>query len=661
MSVFRIWEVFTDMKKKKLLKTRLTLLSIIPVLAAGLLLVILYAIVTSSKYMTFYRNEGIALARSYASAVEYTINSLSQQFDVVTKNSAVIDESKPVADRKAVLADIASTSTFNDFSIAYSSGKTYNDTDISAREYFQQAIATRGAYISSPVLRMTDNTITIMMGKLFSGNGQDYVVYGGLGADTFSNLIRNFQFESNGICYIIDQKGIVVGTSSSNVEQLADLSDESTLGKSVTAATKKMLAGGEGATSFELGGANYIVGYAQVSTTEGWIIVAATPSAPISNSIVKACLMVMAIALLCAITAYFVTGVRIKRIAGPIAATSERLEAMADGDLSSPTERFATNDEIETMSTSMEKMVSNIRACITDISRVLTAVSHGDLTVRTGVAYHGDFAEIENAINLILDSLNSIISDVNRSSGEVTHSATQLAEGSSGLSNGAIAQAAAVDEMTSTVQSMAQKTAENEEKVQHALAITRNTDELAHDGTQNMSEMLDAIREIEATSQKIETINKVVEDIAFQTNILALNAAVEAARAGEAGKGFAVVADEVRNLASRSAEASQQSRGLIGEAIAAVQRGTGLADTTSQALESIVEGVDQVSTAIRGIAEFNTEQNVAVQQISEAMDNINAAIHKTTATAEESAAESSQLSSLAADLRNAVSHFKTNG
>lgn len=645
-------------KHKVLLKTRLTLLSTIPVLAAGLILVLLYILVTYNKYMSFYSDEGLALSRSYASSIEYTIDSLSQQFDVVTKNKNVVSESLPLDNRKNILKDAASTSTFNDFSIAYSSGKTYNDTDISAREYFQQAMATKGAYVSSPVLRMTDNTITIMMGKYFTVGTSDYVVYGGLSADTFSNLIKNVRFEDDGIAFIVDKNGIVVATSTSDVAQLTELLDANSLGKSISDATATMVAGSEGSLHFKLNGKDYIAGYATTNNVEGWTIVTATPSKPIISSITKACLSVVLVAFLCAMASYFVTGVRIKRIAGPIAATSERLESMAEGDLTSPMEVFRTRDEIETMSVSMQDMVTNIRACITDITRVLTAVSRGDLTVRPAVAYKGDFAEIENSIDMILDSLNTIISGVNRSSGEVTRSAGQLAEGSSGLSNGAIAQAAAVDEMTSTVQGMAQKTQENEDKVQEALAITRETDSLAHDGTQNMAEMLEAIREIEATSQKIETINKVVEDIAFQTNILALNAAVEAARAGEAGKGFAVVADEVRSLASRSAEASQQSRQLIGESIAAVQRGTELADTTSRALESIVDGVDRVSNSIRGIAEFNIEQNVAVQQISQAMDDINAAIHKTTGTAEESAAESEQLSALATDLRNAVAHFK---
>ena len=129
-------------KKRRTLRSRLTMLSIIPVAATGLLLVIIYIFVTYNKYMTLYRDEGIALANAYASSVEHTISSLSQQFDVVTKNTSVVDERQDMAVKKAILADAASTSTFKDFAISYSNGKTYNDTDISGREYFKQAMAT---------------------------------------------------------------------------------------------------------------------------------------------------------------------------------------------------------------------------------------------------------------------------------------------------------------------------------------------------------------------------------------------------------------------------------------------------------------------------------------------------------------------------------------
>ncbi len=645
-------------KKKKSLRLRLMLLSTLPVLATGLLLVILYVFVTYNKYMTFYGNEGVALARSYAASVDNTIASLSQQFDVVTKNASVVNELIPIDQRKGQLAEAASTSTFKDFAIAYSSGRTYNDTNISEREYFQQAMALKDAYVSSPVLRMTDNSVTIMMGKYFTQGMGEYVVYGGLDANTFSNLIKEVHFEDNGIAFIVDKAGVVVATSTSGIEQLTELLGNNTLDASIGKAVSNMLTKNEGVSGFTHNGAKYTVGYAKINSVEGWTVVVATPTKPIVDSIVKASLLVLLVAIVMAAIAVFIAKARVKRIAGPLAVTSDRLEGLANGDLSSETQVFHTGDEIETMSESMDNMVRSISACIQDIAAVLTRVSRGDLTAETSVEYPGDLKSIEESVDMILGSLNEIISGVNTSSNEVTKSAGQLAEGASSLSNGAIAQAAAVDEMTATVQSMAQKTADNEEKVQQALAITRSTDEKAHDGSRSMEEMLAAIREIEATSQKIETINKVIEDIAFQTNILALNAAVEAARAGSAGKGFAVVADEVRNLAAKSAEASQQASAMISDSIAAVEKGTGLADNTSKVLEDIVEGVDQVSGAIRGIAQFNTEQNVAVQQISSAMDDINAAIHQTTGTAEESAAESEELSGLASELRNAVAHFK---
>ncbi|MBQ9521538.1 MAG: cache domain-containing protein [Oscillospiraceae bacterium] len=191
-------------KKRKTLKAKLTVLSAVPVLATGFLLAVVFSVLTYSGYWKLYGNEGQALSSAYAASVVSVIDSLSQQVEAVTRNPDVIDESLPVERRKALLADAAKTSSFKDFSIAYSTGRTYNNTDISDREYFRQAMRTQDAYVSSPVLRKTDNSVTIMMGKYFSANGESYVAYGGVDAATFSNLIADVSFGENGMAFILD-------------------------------------------------------------------------------------------------------------------------------------------------------------------------------------------------------------------------------------------------------------------------------------------------------------------------------------------------------------------------------------------------------------------------------------------------------------------------
>ncbi len=647
-------------KKKRSLKLRLTLLSAIPVLAACLILVFVYVSVSYGRYMAMYQSEGLAVSKSYASSVDYTITTLGKQFDVVSKNPDVVNEALTIDERKAILKDTASTSLFKDFAIAYSTGKTYNDTDISAREYFQQAMATKNAYISSPVLRMTDNSITIMMGKYFTANGKEYVVYGGLDANTFSDLISDVHYEENGIAFIMDKTGVVVGTSTQLVPQLTTLAGEHTLGDSITSAVSTILKGKEGNVSFKLSGTAYTAAYAQISNVEGWYIVTATPTQPIISSIVNTALMIVIVAILSTLTAIVVTGMRIKNIAGPVAATAQRMQDMAAGDISTPAQVFKTNDEIENMSEAADTLISNMNAIINDLATVLDSVSHGDLTAKPAVPYPGDFSRIKDSIDRILSSLNQIMTGVNVSSTDVLTGSVQIAEGSQSLAEGTTRQASAIEEISATIQDVSTQIATTADNASQAGQLSEKTQEKVNYQDNEIQNMVSAMDEINDTSKEIEKIIKTIEDIAFQTNILALNAAVEAARAGSAGKGFAVVADEVRNLANKSQEAAKSTSNLINAAIAAVSKGSEIAAATAESMKEVKDMSAQTAKIIVDIASASQEQSDSIKQITAGVEQISQVIQTNAATAEETSALCSSLNGQSKQLQDQVAHFKTN-
>ena len=215
-----------------------------------------------------------------------------------------------------------------------------------------------------------------------------------------------------------------------------------------------------------------------------------------------------------------------------------------------------------------------------------------------------------------------------------------------------------MEELSATLQSINEKISQNAQSADSVNELTMATGNKIHESKQKMQDLLNAMEGIKQTSQEIQGIVKAIDDIAFQTNILALNAAVEAARAGSAGKGFAVVADEVRNLAGKSAEASRSTQELIQNSIQAVEHGSVLAMDTSKVLEDTAADAERVVESIKHIAESSAEEAQATSQIALGLDQVASVVQTNSATAEQSAAASQELSGQANMLRSLVGQFK---
>ncbi|MDL2295012.1 methyl-accepting chemotaxis protein, partial [Ruminococcaceae bacterium OttesenSCG-928-D13] len=263
-----------------------------------------------------------------------------------------------------------------------------------------------------------------------------------------------------------------------------------------------------------------------------------------------------------------------------------------------------------------------------------------------------------NAIAKMVDSLNQMFSEINNATGQVSTGSSQIATGAQNLAQATTEQSATVEELLASVSDIAEKTRENARRAEHAADLAGSIKQSAEQGTAQMGRMTQAVEEINAASQSISAVIKVIDDIAFQTNILALNAAVEAARAGEHGKGFAVVADEVRNLAGKSAEAAKDTGKLIADTVEKAELGAQIAQETSLSLDTIVEGINESTTVVGEIAESSEAQNLAIEEVNKGIDQVSQVVQTNSATAEESAAAAEEMSSQAAMLQSMVAQFK---
>jgi methyl-accepting chemotaxis protein len=297
----------------------------------------------------------------------------------------------------------------------------------------------------------------------------------------------------------------------------------------------------------------------------------------------------------------------------------------------------------------------DINNTLIDITRAVTALANGDLTIdytpKSPMDKSG-YAMVE-----LIAHLNEMMGEINNATSEVQSGADQIAVGSQTLAQGSTEQAATIEELSSSIMDVAGKTNQNTDMAKNAADLSLQIKANAEKGNTQMSEMTAAVEEINKASQDISKVIKVIDDIAFQTNILALNAAVEAARAGEAGKGFAVVADEVRNLASKSAAAAKETGALIESSMKKAEVGAQIATETATSLNEIVDGINKSAEIVHKISMASEDQSNAIQQITSAIDQVSEVVQRNTATAEESAASSEELKAQASVLAGNVAKF----
>ncbi|NDP60040.1 MAG: methyl-accepting chemotaxis protein [Oxalobacteraceae bacterium] len=294
-----------------------------------------------------------------------------------------------------------------------------------------------------------------------------------------------------------------------------------------------------------------------------------------------------------------------------------------------------------------------------EAANVAKAVAQGDLTVAIHVA-RGDTSSLMAQLLMMQTSLIGIVAGVRRGADTVSLASAEIAEGNMDLSSRTEQQASALEETSASMEELGTTVKQNADNARQANQLAQSASNVAVEGGQVVSEVVETMKGINASSRRITDIISVIDGIAFQTNILALNAAVEAARAGEQGRGFAVVATEVRSLARRSADAAKEIKVLISDSVEQVEQGTMLVTKAGTTMEEIVSSIGRVTDIMGEISAASMEQNQGVAQVCQAILTMDQATQQNAALVEQMAAGATSLNEESTELVQSMAAFKLN-
>lgn len=537
-----------------------------------------------------------------------------------------------------------------------STGYSYAEED-----YFQQCKATMKPYISD-IINDGSRMIFLLEVPIITNGRFDGVVYGGINADFLSEIVANLSMGNDGVAYVLDKKGNVIGHHEHSVvregSNMIETAKTDSSVADVAAVNQRMIQGETGFGTYNFYGDTKLVGFAPIEGNQEWSIAIETSQHEFKSTLDKSIRVTLLVVICVIIATYPIAVIVGHSISNPIRSCVTRLEKLSNGDLQSPTPVVKSRGETAELTKALNTTISRLNDVVQDVSHHLNKMGQGDFRENITRTYRGDFVAIEKSIKAIHNSLKNTLLQISQSAETVAANASQVSNSSQSLSQGATEQASAVHELSVTVSSIAESAKQTAAAAEEAGSLVNQAGAQLGISVDYVKELNTAMEKISSSSSKINKIINTIEDIAFQTNILALNASVEAARAGNAGKGFAVVSAEVRKLASKSDEAAKATKELIEGSIVTVMEGEQVVDKVTESLDKTSSIAENVTTKMNLVVEAVESQTIAISQVTEGINQISSVVQNTSNTSEKSAATSLELSNQSLLMNNLVRKFR---
>lgn len=647
------------MKAKRSISGKILVTTIFIVMLLAAVLVSLMSRSMTSLTETILSDVLPSMTKTASQSVEGNIHVLADRMIMISDNEIMTNAESKESEKLAVLESAASGIEFMWLGLYNAQGELYVGADscpdsLQERKIYSLMQETQNLVVDD--IDFSRGQLELAVGKPVTDADGELLYYlvGSYKYEILNDVLNSINISANGEAFIVNADGQVMGNR--NTELVYDKIDLAEYTGSETL-EDKVVSGETGIMTLKQGKDVKLVSYAPVNGTN-WYLAILIPSSDFMGPAQDSIMMGIILTVLMIILAILIIVGFSSKIRKSLKTVTSRIELLEKGDLKTPADIIQTKDETQVLSVALNSTISGINGYISQLSKVLSSISEGNFDVSIEEEFQGDFIQIKDALEKIIVSLNTMLRSVQESSAEVLHTAKTVSESASMVHNGSTEQSNSLMVLAEETKAIEENIREVNDNTKRAGELMEKAKESLSIGDENMKNLLEAMEDIHENAVEINKINKLLEDIAQQTNILALNASVEASRAGEMGKGFAVVASEVRSLAAQSTESAHHATEVITNSEYAIQHGVRYAKQAAESFQEIESVSSEISYITERLGKAVAVQKDSLENMTDQIEQINDFAQKNLDASYESTTASQKLNRQAEELQSVSGRFR---
>lgn len=646
--------------RRKILTNTIIIIVVVALVLMGLMMYFM-----SDSASSILKETLQPIAKTSAQSVEGSLHNLADRM-LLTKDNEILSNPKSSQKHKQSVLDRTMSGiefvwlALYDSKGNLSTGSKESLPTIKTEEIslYDEVIQTQNLVIDDTVEGADGLEILIGVPIIDEGENIREILVGSYKYDVLNDALSNINVGSNGTAFIINEEGeMIAHKDQTKITEHASI--QSILGnnRQVTKIFEQMKLGQTEAVQFSQNGNQLFLSFAPVRGTS-WSLVILTHKDDFTAANKNAIAISIGVTLVLLLISVLVSVNMSSRILRPLGRVTGRITELANGDLHSEIKIEKTRDETESLSTALDKTVKDINSYTSELSRVLTELSNNNLDVSVNGEFRGDFIVMKDSLNSIIVFMNRMMDSIQQGAAQVLETSRLVSGNAESVKISSGSQSQSIQQLNEETASIQDNIVEVKNSTQQVAELIKNVVNTLKTSEEDMKNTLKSMETISSNSDEITAINKLLEDISFQTNILALNAAVEAVNAGPAGKGFAVVADEVRALAEKSSQSSKKTRTMIVQSQHSIDEGVAYVDKLAEALNGILDTIEKISDITDKLTDAVATQTTSLENITNQVNNINELASGNLLTSSTSAEASHELTQEADALREMANRFK---